>query len=619
MQKYVLPLLLALSHQVIYSSPTLSFRSQGRHADRQKMAGMAGQTHLSYLLNQDGDWQPVDAWYGVFDVAIGYMQSFDNQHIVKCLFGSDLQGCDCSTILVQGSNVANRDPKAWLADYLYLNCDYNGQFSVTAENKNIMGDIDLYFGFDDCLCGLYLRLYGPIVWTQWQTSLCATDTGLVSSCTFGGIGYFTPSGTETLLCSPSQYFSGCAPASVDDVTFDGLAFAKIENCKQSKTGFADLRGELGWNFYRRRGGLIGINIQGAAPTGNTLQGVNVFEPIVGNGHHWELGGGLIARALLCESENKCNNVGLYLDANITHLFDAKQRRTFDLGNKPNSRYMLAMQFRKDVTDNLQGLPTPGTGEGEPPAAQFNSRYIPVANLTTFDVDVSARVQVDVTVMLHLQCNNVSLDLGYDFWTRSCESILCTSCATNRCDVPSLADMTQLDTWALKGDARMFGFDASTVPNTVIPLSASENGATIHAGTNVGFEDVECTNVRLQNCGIDNSLFAVAGPMGTHLVIHTPTTAGGVDNVSNQIKTSVSPEFINLDDIIFSQEATSGLSNKVFAAVSYTGSCHHVAPFISLGGSAEFGKNESSCAANICCNDCTLTQWAVWLKAGISFD
>src|SRR6185436_1681238 len=118
------------------------------------------------------------------------------------------------------------------------------------------------------------------------------------------------------------------------------------------------------------------------PTGNKPEGEFLFEPIVGNGHHWTLGVGFNAHAMLWRSECDDSCFGFYLDANITHLFSTCQRRAFDLCTPgANSRYMLAQKLGTN-TQELNG----GSSTSD---SQFINIFAPVANLTTSKVNVSA--------------------------------------------------------------------------------------------------------------------------------------------------------------------------------------------------------------------------------------
>ena len=80
----------------------------------------------------------------------------------------------------------------------------------------------------------------------------------------------------------------------------------------------------------------------------------MFDAVVGNGKHWELGGGLTAHYTFWRDDSENKTFGFYLDANITTLFKAREQRTFDLKGKPNSRYLLAAQFGNNVGANSVG-------------------------------------------------------------------------------------------------------------------------------------------------------------------------------------------------------------------------------------------------------------------------
>ena len=129
----------------------------------------------------------------------------------------------------------------------------------------------------------------------------------------------------------------------------------------------------------------------------------------------------------------------------------------------------------------------------------------------------------------------------------------------------------------------------------------------------------------RNCGVDRSQFAVAGTGGAFLLNHSP----GLPNTNaNQIKTSIDPVFITCDDLQF--VSTRGISHKLFAHINYTIRDTCWLPYIGLGGFVEFGKNEksdckakpcnTSCSTQCCsnCIDCSLSQWGVWIKGGLSF-
>ena len=54
----------------------------------------------------------------------------------------------------------------------------------------------------------------------------------------------------------------------------------------------------------------------------------------------------------------------------------------------------------------------------------------------------------------------SIDVGYNLWVRTCEGFLNNRRNNDLCSLgsqPTLFDESQMNTWALKGDANMFGY------------------------------------------------------------------------------------------------------------------------------------------------------------------
>jgi hypothetical protein len=396
-----------------------------------------------------------------------------------------------------------------------------------------------------------------------------------------------------------------------------------------------LRAEIGYNFIQKDKYQVGIAFQLAAPTGNKRNAEFAFDPTVGNGNHWEVGGVLHGHYILWRSKNDDKYLGVYLDANLTHLVTAREQRTFDLKGRPNSRYMLAEKLGRPVNFLSGATTSAGATTFTTPIAQFAGVFAPVANLTTVDVNVRASIQADIVLMANYTCRSWEWDLGYNFWARSCERISLPARPTNDCCVNLCTG--NKDVWALKGDAQVFGFMSATGDTLTfdapVALSATQCGATIHKGTNADADVTDCTGIdRLQNCGIDNAQFAY-GDTGHIRLVHTP----GLTAASDHIKTSIEPKFINCCDINF--QRTRGISHKIFTHLSYTWDSSSWTPFFGAGASVEFGNRSSddccastvldcnsSCSTSSCCNtcsgdclDCALSQWAVWVKGGITFN
>ena len=376
------------------------------------------------------------------------------------------------------------------------------------------------------------------------------------------------------------------------------------------------------------------------PTGTRPDCKLFFEPIVGNGHHWELGVGFTGHYTFWRGCNDDSSLGVYLDANFTHLFKDRQCRVFDLKNRCNSRYMLALK----LGDPVENLFAPEN----PPSSQFQHVYTPVANITKTFVDVSVAIQADVTLMFNYSKCNWGVDFGYNFWGRSCEKLRFDAC--DDCHNPLINNRR----WALKGDAFVYG-EVNTAPKEV-PLSPSQSKATLFKGTNnfVGPDVNPTTNSAAGingispalNPGVDNVQVATRVPTaGTPGACTFTTCLYGVHSGTasdNPMHTSLDPIFITPEDIDICAARTKGTSHKLFAYVGYTweDNCGCYIPYFGVGGSAEWGNRNSCCPTdcdnvvescssdNECspcgsdndgCSKCALSQWALWLKAGVSFD
>jgi hypothetical protein len=553
----------------------------------------------------------MDEWYTTFWVAPAYKKSFNPSAMTNCLFGSDVQGNgECRSVLIQGSSVADRDSRAWLANYFYLPEDFSGSLSFEPTISTFILDFNLYVGLDEWVRGMYFRVYGPFVHTKWDLNM---KENIVSAGT----------ATPITFSSASQFFAGNTPPQetdtivgvATDVTRNPLRYNKMltssvstastANCNdtscgdsQTANGFGEIRGEWGWNFFQREDYHIGLYIAGAAPTGKHPNADFLFNAYVGNGKHWELGGGLTGHYVFWRSANEENHFGIYTDTMVTHLFKTKQNRAFDLVNKPLSRYMSAA--RQEAATN--GL----TGTAPVTAAQFQfaNELIPVANLTTQDVNVSVGAQVDATIWFNYTVGAFTWDIGYNLWAQTCENISCD----DKCG-PRLRAET--NTWTLRGDALLYGVGSDDT--LVYPIPASETNANIHTGTNLGLPNAA------ENGGVDNA----------NLLTNTGNTTLNSLVSGNQINGSIQPIFLSEADINLKQESKP-LSQKVFTYVGYSWDREGAVPFFGVGGEAEFGRSANShdagCATSTTnsscdsgCVKCTVSQWGVWAKLGVSFN
>jgi hypothetical protein len=598
--------------------PYISIRSQATDSARD-IVGMTDKINLYDMENL----------YITGAVTLEGTRSFDSDALAHCLFGAFTPDLNCSdqvSIGVSGSQVPNRNPNDWLADYFGLSTTYQSRLFFKPRVSNFIIDFSAYVGLDEWLCGLYFWAHAPIVMTRWNLNFFEEVNNDLALSGYSA-GYFAPSAVPAgnLVEQASNFFSDLDfPTLPDGVTFEPLAYARFEQTRLTKTALAEIQLALGYNFIMCQDYYLGLNFRVYAPTGNRPKGIYTFEPIVGNGKHWEVGVGTMGSYTFWRSEDEESSFGLYVVGNFTHQCSASQTRTFDLKGKPNSRYMLAEQLGTPV-NNLWGAPAQGSvANATVPAAQFKNAYAPVANLTTLQVKVSSALQADVTALLNYTSCGLSVDVGYNLWARTCEKIsLCRKSGPTRLESGTV--------WALKGDSRVYGFPAADAVSPApgpVALSATQSLATINSGTNAPL------NSNL-NAGVDNPQFAFFTNVNDEdQLVVAPGDNGGP---LTQLQTSNDPIFLSNANIDFNGARTKGLSNKIFAHLSYTWcECEDIVPFIGIGGKAEFGPRhgEPSCATSNCvinvnaqlpqcsdcssCQRCNLSEWGVWIKGGVFF-
>ena len=167
---------------------------------------------------------------------------------------------------------------------------------------------------------------------------------------------------------------------------------------QTKTGLADIDLILGYNYWQSDFYHFGVYGQVVAPTGNKFKAHTIFEPLIGNAHHWELGIGLSGHMVLWERDAD-QSLAVYVEGNMTHLFKNRQMRSFDFcHNGLLSRYMLLKELNH-VGDSFE----------------YSGRLINAINFATRPVDVSVPLKGDISGKLSYRSPCFIVDLGYNFY------------------------------------------------------------------------------------------------------------------------------------------------------------------------------------------------------------
>lgn len=533
-------------------------RSQGLDGVRE----LTGWQQIIYQYDQNSN-------YGTIAGTAEYTRSFRPEQISKFLFGSEC-------LRFSGSR-ADRQEGDILADYFGLPASFSSNVIFSPHISNMIVDLNWFQAFDAYLPGLFIMVHVPIIQTKWN--LYAREININPGTAFYPAGYM----------SNSNIAASSLPQSVTEALRGDTTFGDMQNPlkygkvfgRQMRTRIAELTATLGWNYNQPRY-HVGCNLRVGAPTGNATSAEFIFESIVGNRHHWDVGGGISAHGIMWQNTEEGRRLGLYFDAHVSHLCTSQQKRSFDFSQNGNgSRYILLEQ----IESPSQALLINGTAS----ANQYIGNLFPAINYTTFDTDISIGVQADIVVKFAYQRDGFELDFGYNFWANSKEKLHCRGTfIENR--------------FALKGDAQIYGFAAD---NSSIALNATQSSATVLGGQGSG-------NSNFQNLNADNQPAFAATVAGQ---LNQLNLADSVALAIPQVQVRGSNPALLLKDNDINNESgilPRALSNKIFG---YMGCLWNnrddIDPYLGMGLSCEFAQTNP-------CNNATCSQWAIWVKCGLSY-
>lgn len=546
-----------------------------------------------WLLNRAlYDMSPKECTHrGWISVLPTYQQSFKSSDIAQFLVG---QSC----LKVTGSRFKNRSSQDVLADYFGLPTDFASILQCKPCQRSVI--IDLY-GYYNPFCThacdeqgtvyckmpgwkekCFLKINMPIAYTQWKMDLC--EHIIASGTNNHPAGYMSSAliPRSELVQSMTQALSGTA--TFGDMQTP-LAFGTI--CKKAthKVCLADVRAVVGYRFFDEPCYAISAGIVVSVPTGNQVSGRLLFEPLLGNGRHWEIGLELAGNGQLWQSQICDRRLNLYGQIQITHLFSAIEKRSFDFcNNGSGSRYMLLEEIGTPV---FQGLLINGVAAKQ----QYHGILLPAINATTLDAHISTDIQFDGALCLSYEHCDWTMSIAYNLWARTQEKIHRRQC------FPS-------NKYAIKGDAQVYGFAG----DDFIAINATESKATVCGPQGSGSAVEQFTNPNVDNAG--PAFLGVLGLLQTNGV----STNNGT-GITDQLQVNGSNQAILLTDNNINNCSTlipGTLTHRlIFNGAYQLPSMCTVQPSLGVGSSVEFAQKIKHTKG-------AFSQWSVWLMFGCAF-
>ncbi len=288
---------------------------------------------------------------------------------------------DQHNLLIKGDAVVANNPysRDVRAEWLGLPSNFAGTFSVHPRQKQFglwieaMMPLGNCFGYE-CLDSFWVGVALP--YQMIENKVTPTQTPPINP------GTTFPTDALEALSNPAYLFQ----------KFDG---------KKKKNGLAEVDFKLGTNLLNRDYFQIGMYSMLVIPLRGSANQEFVFNPFLGNNGHFGFGSGVTFKLpLLCDPECQLFSFFAYFE-NI-YFFRNHQKRTFDLIDRPWSRYLLL--------NNKEG-----------------GLNIPAMNILTRRVRARPYNMLDLYTGFDWELSNVQVEVGYGLWARGREQLKFADC------------------------------------------------------------------------------------------------------------------------------------------------------------------------------------------------
>ena len=251
----------------------------------------------------------------------------------------------------------------------------------------------------------------------------------------------------------------------------GWCFGRIDPSQgTTKTGIGDITVRLGYETVFREDCHLDSFFGLLIPTGNTPSSIILFEPIIGHNRHWGIVLGTTFGTEIWQAFDGDLILSTEFDFSITELFEHTERRSFDLKNKPWSRYMQFYKNKEQAELAAANMLT------DPTFAL--TLHTPGIDILTQDVKIKPgfyRMFNAGFILDYCQC--LELEFGYNFFARQSE------CIHLACALPT--DVAPKAIALGAGATSRFASINDDVPNACVsPLADYENNVITEADLNL---------------------------------------------------------------------------------------------------------------------------------------
>lgn len=270
-------------------------------------------------------------------------------------------------------------------------------FAPTHKRTGVMLDFDWDMSkMLKGMAGWTIGINVPVV--EVKNSLGLTITDSVPSDIDAGLGGTKKDAAGTV----AEFFAGTYTQSTTTKNNQqALTHGRINANERKANGVADVKATFGYAFVTEHDSRVRLRAHAIVPTGNRSTGVDIFEAVYGNNHHYGLGLGGEGTLRLWNSAERKMSLWLSGAADYTFLFQGKEKRVaglYDVANKKTAgwkHYALAVR------------------DGQKP-------MFPAANKLVQDVNVTPGSHFDGTIGVTWAWKQFHMNFGYNVFYKQSE-------------------------------------------------------------------------------------------------------------------------------------------------------------------------------------------------------
>ena len=345
-----------------------------------------------------------DGFYSFFSATGAYQHSWNNDETDGIGAFPFWSGINSMTVGING--IPGTNPVSNLDAYQFGlgNVTTNGLIKLNPIIYQGGSDFLFYAGASTNDPGLFLKIKAPLGIIKMNPQFTEPVEATAATYPNGALNEANNT-TYQPATTMTQALAGLAS---NDPAISGLyiplKLGLIDGIQSSGVKFADIELTLGYNFICDEDHLFGLGLRASGPSGNKPDGVHMLQPIFGRGSSWGVGAYLVGGMKLWENhENKYFAVNIM--GTVLHLLNSNTIRSYDLtANGPGSKYLLVADYNNNTdATSIQNL----------------------INLSTMASQSSFSAEGDASLELQYVSNGWEVDLGYNFWGRTNETLVIT--------------------------------------------------------------------------------------------------------------------------------------------------------------------------------------------------